>query len=609
MRIRRLAPLASLTVLLAGCAVEGTDVSTQAAPQEQDGLFVGRDDQARKLAADIGIQKITAERPEMFRGAGELKVERVHIDEFGEAHDRIGQTIDGVPVFGADAIVHLDSRGSIRSVTDYLARDLRVETKPEISADEALKIAYAAVDGVVTGKIASDLQILPRRQLGAVLTYRVQLDATTNEGDPAMPVVFVDAKTGEVVEQFDNLQWAKNRNTYNGNTLSSLPGTLVRTEGSAASGDAVLDAAHNGAGITYDFFFSKYGRDSYNGAGAQIRSTVHHQKNYVNAFWNGTQMVYGDGDGVNSSALTVLDVVAHELTHAITSSSSNLVYQNESGALNEAMSDVFGAAVEAYRDGAVSGNTWKIGEECWTPATAGDALRYMNTPNLAGDYDYYPERYVGASDNGGVHWNSGIANLAFYLAVMGGTHPRGKTTNVVPALSSNAMTSIEMGAAIFYRANTACLGSSSNFAAARTCTVDAATFLYGAAAATSISEAWTAVGVGGSGGGGGGGTYTQIGVVNNISVGSKKWSTTTWTQATPAGATKLKIEISGGAGDADLYVRFGSAPTSASYTCRPYLQGNNEVCEFIPPQNGTYYIRLYGFAASSGITLKTSSAQ
>ena len=119
----------------------------------------------------------------------------------------------------------------------------------------------------------------------------------------------------------------------------------------------------------------------------------------------------------------------------------------------------------------------------------------MNDPALAGDYDYYPTRYTGTSDNGGVHWNSGIANLAFYLMVTGGTHPRGKTSTVVPALDANAYTSIQMAAAIFYRANTVYLTPGSTFSDARGATAQAATDLYGAAAAAAVNEAWTAVGV------------------------------------------------------------------------------------------------------------------
>ena len=238
--------------------------------------------------------------------------------------------------------------------------------------------------------------------------------------EPKLPVIFIDAKTGQEIWRYNNLKHTKNRNTYDTNNSTSLPGTLIRTECSTPSDDSALDAAHEAAGLAHDYYFNVHGRDSFNGSGATITSTVHYNNNYVNAFWNGSQLVYGDGDGDTSDPLTVTDIVAHEFTHAVTDNSSNLIYANESGALNEAVSDIFGAAIEAYRDGSVSENTWKIAEEAWTPATAGDALRYMNDPALAGDFDYYPDRYIGSNDNGGVHSNSGIANLAFYLRSEGG---------------------------------------------------------------------------------------------------------------------------------------------------------------------------------------------
>ncbi len=597
MRLHRLAPLAPLALLLSACAVDSAGVTP-----ENGNLFVDNDEQTVKMAGEIGLAQVNEQRPDLVRGAGELAIARVHIDERGEAHDRLAQSINGIPVFGGEAIVHLDPQGKLRSVSDYLARNLRVDTTPTLSEAEAQKIAYASVDGVVTAKPRTDLQIVPRQQLGAVLTYRVQLEATTHDGEPSMPVVFVDARSGEVVLSYDNIQYTRNRSTYTANNLTSLPGTLKRTEGQAASGDAVLDAAHDSAGLTYDFYFNSFGRDSYDGQGAKITSTVHYSKDYVNAFWNGTQMVYGDGNGVDSSALTVLDVVGHELTHAVTEKSSGLIYNSESGALNEAMSDIFGASIEAYRDGAVTGNTWKIGEECWTPGTAGDALRYMNDPSTAGDYDYYPTRYTGSSDNGGVHWNSGIANLAFYLAVAGGTHPRGKTSNVVPALAANPVESIQKGAAIFYRANTTYLGASSNFGDARTATAQAAADLYGANSpeVTSINEAWSAVGVLPA--------PTWI-VLSSSSIAAAKGKSSSASANTPAGATQIKFEISGGSGDADLYVKFGSAPTTSSYDCRPYLAGNSESCTFNPAKAGTYYVLVRAYSAYSGVNLKVSYAQ
>lgn len=188
------------------------------------------------------------------------------------------------------------------------------------------------------------------------------------------------------------------------------------------------------------------------------------------------------------------DVVAHEITHGVTQYSSNLVYYEESGAINEAMSDIFGACVD-YQEGASKKHTWLVGEDIFTPGIPGDGLRYMNNPTLTGsfDADYYPERYIGWDDNGGVHWNSGIANLAFVLMVQGGKHPRAKTDITVPRIADNFRTSLMIAAEIFYKANTGCLTPGSGFFEARECTEMFADD-FAADYTESVSKAWDAVG-------------------------------------------------------------------------------------------------------------------
>ncbi|HSP76918.1 MAG TPA: M4 family metallopeptidase, partial [Myxococcaceae bacterium] len=330
-----------------------------------------------------------------------------------------------------------------------------------------------------------------------------------------------------------------------------------------------------------------------------LTSTVHYSSNYVNAFWNGSQMVYGDADGTTAGPLgESLDVTVHELTHAVTSSESNLTYSYESGALNEGMSDIFSAYCEAWTK---SWNTdaavYMIGDDIWTPATPGDALRYMANPTQDGSsYDYYPERYTGSSDNGGVHWNSGIANLAFYLLSEGGTHPRGKTTTQVAGIG------IQKAGKIFYEANANCMTSSSNFAAAKTCTEQKAQQFYGATELAAVTAAWEAVGVGvatpppTT-------TVLSNGVpVSNISdsSGGKKYYELT----VPAGQSSLVFDTSGGSGDVDMYVKFGSAPDASTYDCRPYKSGNAESCSFTNPAAGKWYVMLSAYSTYSGVTLK-----
>ena len=198
-------------------------------------------------------------------------------------------------------------------------------------------------------------------------------------------------------------------------------------------------------------------------------------------------MTYGDGNGSTFSPLVTLDICGHEMTHGVTERTAGLVYSNESGALNEAMSDVFGAMVERYTEGENS-NTWKIGEDAYTPATSGDALRYMNDTHRGGDPDHYSERYTGSADNGGVHTNSGIANFAFYLLAKGGTHHLGGSMTGIGA---------DKARLIWYRALTSYMTSSTNFKGARTATLNAASALYGTGSAeyNAVASSWSLCGV------------------------------------------------------------------------------------------------------------------
>ena len=218
----------------------------------------------------------------------------------------------------------------------------------------------------------------------------------------------------------------KHRSVYTADNGSSLPGRPVRDEGAPPSGDPAADEAYDGAGATYDLYWDVYQRNSLDGSGLRLDSTVHYQKDYDNAFWDGQQMVYGDGDGQLFNRFTVsVDVIGHELTHGVTQYTSNLNYNNQSGALNESFSDVFGSLVKQRQLGqAASEADWLIGAGLFTPNVKGVALRSMKEPGTAYDdavlgKDPQPAHmrdYVNTvEDNGGVHINSGIPNQAFYL--------------------------------------------------------------------------------------------------------------------------------------------------------------------------------------------------
>ncbi|PDY45231.1 bacillolysin [Bacillus pseudomycoides] len=275
--------------------------------------------------------------------------------------------------------------------------------------------------------------------------------------------------------------------TYDAKNRSTLPGTLWTDTDNVfnASRDAAAVDAHYYAGVTYDYYKNTFNRNSINDAGAPLKSTVHYGSNYNNAFWNGSQMVYGDGDGYTFTSLSGgLDVIGHELTHAVTEYSSNLIYQNESGALNEAVSDIFGTLVEYYDN---RNPDWEIGEDIYTPSQSGDSLRSMSDPTKYGDPDHYSKRYTGSSDNGGVHTNSGIINKAAYLLANGGTH-YGVTVNGIGK---------DKVGAIYYRANTQYFTESTTFSQARAGLVQAAADLYGANSAevTAVKQSYDAVGV------------------------------------------------------------------------------------------------------------------
>ncbi len=231
----------------------------------------------------------------------------------------------------------------------------------------------------------------------------------------------------------------RNRVVYNTAHGDTLPGSKVRGEGDPASSDIAVNEAYDGAGATYDLYHDVYGRDSVDGRGLRLDSTVHYQSNYDNAFWNGQQMVYGDGDeGLPAdqrlfNRFTIsIDVIGHELTHGVTQYSANLNYSDQSGALNESISDIFGSLVKQRSLGQTAAQAdWLIGKGLLASRVKGVALRSMKAPGTAYDdpvlgKDPQPANMKDyqnmGGDNGGVHINSGIPNHAFYVMAveMGG---------------------------------------------------------------------------------------------------------------------------------------------------------------------------------------------
>lgn len=533
---------------------------------------------------------------EYLRAVGDEELEAVAFrqDARGNLGIRFNQRINGLPVVGAQLFVQADATtGIVTRVNGHFVPNRALPVEAEIDADTALSKALVEAEIEANLRTDAELSYVLTREGGAALAWSSTVEYIDELG-PQKDVVFADAITGEIAAIHPQHHYARSLRTYSCNNTSC--GNLVSSSSNPINtGDNAIDSAHNYAIATYNYYSANHGRDSIDNNGMTMRSRVHYGNNYNNAFWDGSQMTYGDGDGVTFVPLSQdADVVAHELTHGVTSSESNLIYSNESGALNEAWSDIFGALVDR-QEGATGNDIWLIGEDIYTPGTAGDALRNMADPKSQGDYDYYPTRYTGSADNGGVHSNSGIANLAFKLLVTGGTHPRGTTSNNVPGIG------YDKAADIFYYANTQCLGPSSNFEAARNCTAAGAAALYGATEEAAVHEAWDAVGVpGGSGGGPGcsGTTYsgnlTGTGDVEYEPNGTYYYSGSSGTHS---------AELDGAGSDFDLYLWkwTGSWTTVASSTS----SNSNESISY----NGSagYYVwRVYSSSGSGSYDLCTT---
>lgn len=313
------------------------------------------------------------------------------------------------------------------------------------------------------------------------------------------------AKATMRARSFSAIENIKQRTVYDAKFGTKLPGTVARNEGDVPVADAAVNEAYDGSGATYDLYSTAFGRNSIDNNGMKLNSTVHYDKGYDNAFWDGQQMVYGDGDEdlpiperlFNRFTIS-LDVIGHELTHGVTQHEANLVYLNQQGALNEAISDIFGSLVKQHQRGQTADTAdWIIGEGLFTANVNGVGIRSMKAPGTA-----YNDPVLGKDpqpahmkdykttfeDNGGVHINSGIVNHAFYITAI--------------ELGGFAW---EKAGQIWYRALTEKLQSNSNFQNAADLTFEAAGEIFGLGSLeqNAVKTGWTEVGitVGDTGGG------------------------------------------------------------------------------------------------------------
>ncbi|SCC19909.1 thermolysin [[Bacillus] enclensis] len=476
-----------------------------------------------------------------FKGDANLsfKVVEKKKDKLGFTYLRVQQMYKGTPVYGAVLTAHVNKDGVLTAVSGAPVPNLADKQSLKASKSLSKNDALAAGEKDLVAEIGSEpaYEYAPKAKTviyvkGGEAHQAYLVNYNFLDPKPGNWNYFIDAASGEILDKVNEIHEAggkpggngitgtdavgtgtgvlgdsKSLNTtfssstyylqdntrgggvftYDAKNRQRLPGSLWADADNKfnASYDGAAVDAHYYAGETYDYYKDVHNRNSYDGNGAALKSTVHYSRSYNNAFWNGQQMVYGDGDGSTFVPLSGgLDVVAHELTHAVTDTTADLIYQNESGAINESMSDVFGTLLEYH-----TGNNpdWEIGEDIYTPGVSGDALRSMSDPTKYNDPDHYSVRYTGTGDNGGVHINSGIGNKAAYLLSQGGTHYGVNVTGI----------GTDKVGDIYYRALTQYLTPSSNFSQLRSAVVQSTSDLYGSGSSevASVNAAFDAVGV------------------------------------------------------------------------------------------------------------------
>jgi Zn-dependent metalloprotease len=501
------------------------------------------------LAASDATLRAALDHVDAMLTTGRLDISSVHDDTMmtGRAIERLGQLHDGLPVFGGQVVRQMDGR-AIVSVTGRLYDALDIGVTPAISAARANEIATAAAGTGANVRGETTLGILPVEG-GYRLVYRMVVLSSW-----AIREFHVDAGTGEIVLTIDGIHTQAAIGRGNGifgaprkmstNQTSStfqavdklrpaeaftlmFPGTpgrlnfflqtvaLFNSDVATASDNVWTDGptvdAHVFQGWVYDYYFKRFGRRGMDDRNLEVDSIVHplarseanrQSPEVVGTYINNAFyccegiLVFGDGDGRLFNFLAgSLDVVAHEWTHGVTDFSSGLIYRDESGALNEAFSDIMAAAMEFYSFPTGTGREeadWLIAEDVYLGSLG--YLRSLNNPSAKGHPDHYSlRRFIGTdTDDGGVHFNLTIGTHAFYLAVAGG---RNRVSGVTVA--GIGMGNIERMERIFYRAFTELMTPNSRFSDARRATLQAASDLYGAGSneRAQVELAWTAVGV------------------------------------------------------------------------------------------------------------------
>jgi Zn-dependent metalloprotease len=403
---------------------------------------------------------------------------------------RYEQYIAGIRVIGGDVVLKLnESSNKVKSITNYSVNDIKLGTVPKIKKGDL-------------NNSSTEPELVFLNQEGELqLAWKITEVKTARQDDCEIPfITYTNAMNGTPILSYPQRRHGLSRSisTYHipANDDPCDPFvppviTLVANESSGPPSQTHALNAWNHLESTYDYFHDVHGLDSWDGQGGEMKVYLRTGAPYNNAYWQGNTVHLGNGNGgTYGNFANSLDIIAHEFGHGVSDTGPRLIYSGESGAIEESFADIFGAGAQFKAEGPTS-RVWMIGENVYKPNDLDQAFRYMSNPTMDNySVDFYPDFLVTANDSGGVHANSGIGNLAFYLLSEGGTHPQGKT-NI-------AVTGIGQGSAddIFYEAFLT-LSPSADYEELQLETVKAAKNQFGndSLQHVSVCDAWHAVGV------------------------------------------------------------------------------------------------------------------
>lgn len=540
----------------------------------------------------------------------------------GKTYERWQQSWRGVPVWGEQVVMVRDAQLRAKDMHGMMVRGIDSDLNdvtPTLTADQAERLAAPRNTSLVAGeKIIKTNQ---KRELNiyvhegqARLVWFVSYNADTAKGGhPSRPHALIDARTGEVLKAWDALSHAdatgpggnqktgqyeygtnygylnvtqsgstctmNNTNVktvnLNGGTSGSTafsftcPRNTVKTINGAYS---PLNDAHYFGGVIFNMYNQWIG---VNPLTFQLVMKVHYSSNYENAYWDGSAMTFGDGAST-FYPLVSLDVASHEVSHGYTEQNSNLTYSGQSGGINEAYSDIAGEAAENFMRGS---NDWLVGADIFKGT---GALRYMDDPTRDGRSIGHASNYTSGMD---VHYSSGVYNKAFYILA----HKAGWTTRKafeVFALANKNYWTANMD---YNQASCGVVSSATDKGYTAADVTDAFSQV-GVTCGTTPPPADTALSNG-----------TAITGISGAA-GSQRF----FYLDVAAGASALKFVTSGGSGDADIYVKFGSKPSTSAYDCKSEGSTTAETCSIATAQTGRYYVLVNGYSAFSGMSLTGS---